>query len=92
MATQTHFAHKVSQQTEILRELRAAIQAHQTNLHLDINHLEVIVSCIAKSKDEEVMNYLSEANLSVSSLRECLSTLQVHWRIFEIKQGNLDDA
>jgi len=92
MATQTHLAHKVSQQTKILRELRAAMQSHQTNLRLDINHLEVIVGCIAKSEDVQVVNYLSEVNLSISSLRECLSTLNVHWRIFEIKQGELDNA
>jgi hypothetical protein len=89
MAIQIQKTHEVSQQTEILRKLRAAMEAHQTNLRLDINHMEVLVGCIAKSTDDEVVKYLPDVNESISSLRECLSTLQVHWRIFEIKHGNL---
>ena len=93
MATQNHMTREVPQQTEILRGLRAAMKAHQTNLRLDINRLEVIVGCIANSNNnEEVVKYLSEANLSISSLRECLSTLQAHWRSFEFRQVNLDDV
>jgi hypothetical protein len=92
MMTQTHMTYEVPRQSEILRELRTAMEAHQTNLRLDINHMEVIVGCIAKSTDEDVVKYLPEANESISSLRECLSTLNVHWRIFEIKQGSVDYA
>jgi hypothetical protein len=92
MATQGHMTHEVPQQTNILRELGTAMHAHQTNLRLDINNLEVIVGCIAKSTDEEVVKYLPDANESISSLRECLSTLVVHWRIFEIKQASVDYA
>lgn len=90
MATQTQITSAKSQRREILREIKVAMQAHQTNLRLDINDIEVLVGCIAKSTDEEVMRYLPEANLSISSLRECLLTLQVHWNIYEIKQRNLD--
>jgi hypothetical protein len=72
--------------SKTLREFRAAMERHQTNLRLDINHMEVIVGRIAKSTDEEVVRYLPDVNISISSLRECLLTLQVHWRIFEIKQ------
>jgi hypothetical protein len=89
MVTQTHITHDVTRQSEILRELRTAMEAHQTNLRLDINHMEVIVGCIAKSTDEDLVKYLPAANESISSLRECLSTLTVHWRIFEIKRGSV---
>jgi hypothetical protein len=65
------------------------MHAYQTNLRLDINHLEAIVGRIAKCTDEEVVKYLPDASESISSLRECLSTLVVHWRIFEIKQEAL---
>ncbi|MGA2538245.1 MAG: hypothetical protein ABSF53_19705 [Terracidiphilus sp.] len=92
MAIQVTNPHEMLQHNDIFRELKAAMEAHQTNLRLDINHMEVIVGCIAKSTDDEVMKYLPDVNESISSLRECLSTLQVHWRIFEIKRGHVHAA
>lgn len=86
MTTQTQMTYETSQQSEILRAFTSAMRTHQTNLRLDINQMEVIVGRIAKSNDEELVKYLPEANLSISSLRECLLTLQVHWRIFEISR------
>lgn len=86
MTTQTQMTYETSQQSEILRAFTSAMRTHQTNLRLDINQMEVIVGRIAKSNDEELVKYLPEANLSISSLRECLLTLQVLWRIFEISR------
>src|ERR1700722_5677969 len=89
MATQTHISIAQSEQSEIFQEFMTAMERHQTNLRLDINQMEVIVGCIAKSTDEQVVQYLPDANLSISNLRECLLTLQVHWRIFKIKHGSI---
>jgi hypothetical protein len=52
MATQTQMTHEASQHSDVLREFVSATRAHQTNLRLDINHMEAIVGCIAKSTDE----------------------------------------
>jgi hypothetical protein len=90
MTTQTHMAHETSQQTEMLRELRAAMQAHRTYLRLDIDHMEVILRCIARSTDDEMAKYVLDFKESIASLRERLATLQAHWRIFEVKQRILD--
>jgi hypothetical protein len=61
MATQIHIAQAMSQQSKDLQEFMTAMQEHQTNLRLDINRMEVIVGCIAKSSDEEVVKYLPDA-------------------------------
>jgi hypothetical protein len=92
MATQIHIAQAMSQQSKNLQEFMTAMQAHQTNVRLDINRMEAIVGCIAKSSDEEVVKYLPDANQTISNLRECLSTLGAHRQIFELRQRSLDDG
>jgi hypothetical protein len=59
------------------------MQSHQIDLRLSINHIETIVGCIAKSADAEVREHLPQSNLAISNLRECLSTLQIHWQMFD---------
>ena len=83
MATLTNMTHSASQQREVFREFMNAMRIHQTNLRLDINRVEAIVGCIAKSNDAEVREHLPQSNLAISNLRECLSTLQIHWQIFD---------
>ena len=90
MPTQRTMECAVSQQSELHRDLMTAIHAHFANLRYDINHIERIIGCIAKSSDEKVVEYLPEGNQSISSLREVLSTLQIHCEIFETKQAMLD--
>jgi hypothetical protein len=59
------------------------MQSHQIDLRLSINHIETIVGRIAKSSDEEVRDHLPQANQAISNLRECLSTLQIQWQMFD---------
>jgi len=92
MATQIRFAHSVSQQSEDLREFINALKKHHTNLRLNINHMEAVVGCIAKSTDEEVVKYLPDANQAISNLRECLSTLGTHRQMFELRKFDSDDV
>lgn len=73
----------VSQQSQVARTFRTAMQSHQIDLRLGINHIETIVGCIAKSTDSEVTQHLPQSNLAISNLRECLSKLQIQWRTFE---------
>jgi hypothetical protein len=88
MATQAQVSYSptrqpVSEQSRILDRFRAAMQSHQIDLRLSINHIETIVGCIAKSADPEVTEYLPQSNLAISNLRECLSTLQIQWQMFD---------
>jgi hypothetical protein len=73
---------QVSEQSRVLSRFKAAMQSHQIDLRLSINHIETIVGCIAKSADAEVRERLPQCNLAISNLRECLSTLQIHWHMF----------
>ena len=72
-----------SQQIQILSKFRTAMQSHQMDLRLNINYIETIVGCIAKSADSVVIQHLPQSNLAISNLRECLSNLQVQWWMFE---------
>ena len=72
-----------SQQIQILSKFRTAMQSHQIDLRLNINHIETIVGCIAKSADSVVIQHLPQSNLAISNLRECLSNLQTQWWMFE---------
>jgi hypothetical protein len=92
METQAQITDAALKQCEVVREFLAAMQVHRTNLRLDINQMEAIVGCIAKSTDEEVVNYLPEANLAISNLRGCLSTFEAHRQMFEICQRSFADA
>ena len=88
MATQAQVSYSrtmqpVSEQGRILSRFRTAMQSHQIDLRLSINHIETIVGCIAKSDDAEVREHLPQSNLAISNLRECLSTLQVQWQMFD---------
>lgn len=88
MATQAEVSRSrmtllVSQQGQVLRRFRIAMQSHQVDLRLSINHIETIVGCIAKSADSEVKQHLPQSNLAISNLRECLSQLQIQWWMFE---------
>jgi hypothetical protein len=88
MATQvqvsrSRMAPLVSQQSQALRRFGIAMQSHQLDLRLSINHIESIVGCIAKSADAEVIQHLPQSNLAISNLRECLSKLQIQWWMFE---------
>jgi hypothetical protein len=71
-----------SQQNQALRKLRAAMLNHQTDLRININHIEAVVGCIAKSSDQEVTKHLPDANEAISNLRECLCTLREKWQIY----------
>jgi hypothetical protein len=59
------------------------MQSLQLDLRLSINHMETIVGCIAKSDDAEVREHLPQSNLAILNLRECLSTLQSQWQMFD---------
>jgi hypothetical protein len=88
MATQAQVSHsrtaqRVSERNRILKGFRTAMDSHQIDLRLSINHVEVIIGCIAKSDDVEVREHLPQSNLAISNLRECLSKLQVQWQMFE---------
>lgn len=88
MATQAQVSYSaakqaVSEQSRVLRRFRTAMQSHQIDLRLSINHIETIVGCIAKSADAEVRDHLPQANHAISNLRECLSTLQIQWQMFD---------
>jgi hypothetical protein len=92
MATLTNMTHEASQQREVFREFMNAMRIHQTDLRLDINHVEAIVGCIAKSSDDDVVKHLPDTNLAISNLRECLSTFEAHRLTFEIDLGAVHDA
>ena len=88
MAAQVHAPYSytvqpVSEQSRVLSRFRTAMQSHQIDLRLSINHIETIVGCIAKSADAEVRDHLPQANHAISNLRECLSTLQIQWQMFD---------
>ena len=88
MATQAQVSYSrtmqpVSEQGRILSRFRTAMQSHQIDLRLSINHIETIVGSIAKSVDAEVREHLPQTNLAISNLRECLSTLQLQWQMFD---------
>ena len=88
MATQTlepvsRTIQPVSQQSRVLSRFRDAMHSHQLDLRLSINHMETIVGGLAKSTDAEVREHILQSNLAISNLRECLSTLQVQWQIFD---------
>jgi hypothetical protein len=88
MAAQVHAPYSytvqpVSEQSRVLSRFRTAMQSHQIDLRLSINHIETIVGCIAKSADAEVREHLPQSNLAISNLRECLSTLQIQWQMFD---------
>jgi hypothetical protein len=88
MATQVQVSYsrtmqQASEQSRVLSRFRVAMQSHQIDLRLSINHIETIVGCIAKSDDAEVKEHLPQSNLAISNLRECLSTLQIQWQIFD---------
>jgi hypothetical protein len=72
-----------SQQIQILSKFRTAMQSHQIDLRLNINHIETVVGCIAKSADSVVIQHLPQSNLAISNLRECLSNLEIQWWMFE---------
>ena len=72
-----------SQQVQILSKFRTAMRSHQIDLRLNINQIETTVGCIAKTADSVVTQHLSQSNLAISNLRECLSNLQIQWRMFE---------
>jgi hypothetical protein len=72
-----------SQQSQVLRRFGIAMQSHQLDLRLSINHIQTIVGCIAKSADAEVIEHLPQSSLAISNLRECLSKLQIQWLMFE---------
>lgn len=88
----TNRTHAASQHNEVFQEFMHAMQIHQTNLRLDINHVEAIVGCIAKSSDEDVVKHLPDTNLAISNLRECLSTFEVYRQMLETDQRTFDDA
>jgi hypothetical protein len=92
METQTDMTYAASQISDILQPFVSATRLHQTNLRLDINQMEAIVGCIAKSKDEEVVKYLPDANQAISNLRSCLSSLETDRQIFEFNQGRFGGA
>jgi len=92
MATLTNMTHSASQQREVFREFMNAMRIHQTNLRLDINRVEAIVGCIAKSTDEDVVKHLPETNLAISNLRERLLDFEAHRQMFEVGQRAVDDA
>ena len=88
MATQAQVSYSrtmqsVSEQNRVLSRFRNAMQSHQIDLRLSINHIEAIVGCIAKSADADVKEHLPQSNLAISNLRECLSKLQAQWQIFD---------
>jgi hypothetical protein len=88
MATQAQVSQSrtmqhASEQSRVLSRLRAAMQSHQIDLRLSINHTESIVRCIAKSDDAEVKGHLPQSNLAISTLRDCLSTLRIQWQMFD---------
>jgi len=88
MATQaqisySHTTQPMSEQNRVLRRFRTAMQTHQVDLRLSINQIETMVGCIAKSADPDVTEHLPQSNLAISNLRECLSTLQIHWEMFD---------
>jgi hypothetical protein len=88
MATQVHVSYSSSpqlllEQTRILNRFRDAMQSHQIDLRLSINHLETVIGIIAKSDDPDVRGQLDQSNLAISNLRECLSTLQLQWQMFD---------
>jgi hypothetical protein len=72
-----------SEESRVLSRFRNAMQSHQIDLRLSINHIETIVGCIAKSADVEVREHLPQSNLAISNLRECLATLQIQWQMFD---------
>ena len=82
----------VSKQSQVARRFRTAMQSHQIDLRLGINHIETIVGCIAKSTDLGVTQHLPQSNLAISNLRECLSKLQIQWRMFENWHEHQDDS
>jgi hypothetical protein len=73
----------MSEQSRVLSRFRNAMQSHQIDLRLSINHIETIVGCIAKSANAEVREHFPQSNRAISNLRECLSTLQVQWQMFD---------
>jgi hypothetical protein len=73
METKTDMTHVASQLSHVLQPFISATREHQIDLRLDINQMEAIVGCIAKSKDDEVVKYLPDANRAISSLRVCAS-------------------
>jgi len=88
MATQVEISSSciaplVSQRSQVLRRLSTAMQSHQVDLRLSVNHIETSIGCIAKSADSEVRQHLRESNLAISNLRECLSKLEIKWWMFE---------
>ena len=88
MATQVQVSYSrtmqaLSEQSRVLSGFRAAMHSHQIDLRLSINHIETIVGSIAKSADAEVREHLPQSNLAISNLRECLSTLQIQWQMFD---------
>ena len=92
MQTQTDITHTMSQISDVIQPFISATRLHQTNLRLDINQMEAIVGCIAKSKDEEVVRYMPDANQAISNLRSCLSSLEADRQIFEFNQGRFRGA
>jgi hypothetical protein len=68
------------------------MQSHQIDLRLGINHIETIVGCIAKSTDLGVTQHVHQSNLAISNLRECLSKLQIQWRMFENWDEHQNDS
>jgi hypothetical protein len=76
-------AQQMSEPNRFLRRFRTAMESHQIDLRLSINHIETIVGCIAKSPDKQVTEHLPQCNLAISNLRECLSSLQVQWLMFD---------
>jgi hypothetical protein len=73
----------LSEQSRVHSRFRTAMQSLQIDLRLSINHMETIVGHIAKSVDAEVREQLPQSNLTISNLRECLSTLQIQWQMFD---------
>jgi len=73
----------ISQQSRVLRRFETAMQSHQLDLRLSINHIETLIGCIAKSADAEVIQHLPQSNQAISNLRDCLSKLQIQWWMFE---------
>ena len=59
------------------------MRSHEIQLRLNINLVETVVGCIAKSSDAEVRQHLPQSNLAISNLRERLSTLHIQWQMFD---------
>src|ERR1700722_19220393 len=88
MAAQVHGSDSrtmqtAAEQSRVLSRFRSAMRSHQIYLRLSISHIEAAVGCIARSADPEVTEHVPQSNLAVSNLRECLSTLQVQWQMFD---------